>query len=51
MLATPLAFVNRQIIIERTAALRLPAVYQWPEMAEEVASSLMVQASSRFFGS
>jgi putative tryptophan/tyrosine transport system substrate-binding protein len=35
VLATPLAFVNRQIIIERTGALRLPTVYQWPEIAEE----------------
>ena len=35
VLATPLVFVNRQIIIERTGALRLPAVYQWPEIAED----------------
>jgi putative ABC transport system substrate-binding protein len=35
VLATPLIFVNRQIIIERTGALRLPAVYQWPEIAED----------------
>ena len=35
VLSSPLLFANRQIIIERTAALRLPAVYQWPEMAEE----------------
>jgi putative ABC transport system substrate-binding protein len=26
---------NHQIIMERVAALRLPAVYQWPELAEE----------------
>jgi putative ABC transport system substrate-binding protein len=35
VLATPLFFVNRKKIIERTAKLRLPAIYQWPEMAEE----------------
>jgi ABC-type uncharacterized transport system substrate-binding protein len=35
VLATPLAFVNRQSMIERTGALRLPAVYQWPEIAED----------------
>ena len=33
VLATPLFFNNTQIIFERTAALRLPAIYQWPEMA------------------
>jgi putative tryptophan/tyrosine transport system substrate-binding protein len=27
--------LNRRIIIERTAELRLPAIYQWPETAEE----------------
>jgi putative ABC transport system substrate-binding protein len=26
---------NRWLIAERVAALRLPAIYQWPEMAEE----------------
>jgi putative ABC transport system substrate-binding protein len=35
VLSSPLLFANRRIIIERTAALRLPAVYQWPETAEE----------------
>jgi putative ABC transport system substrate-binding protein len=35
VLATPLLFNNRRIIFERVAALRLPAIYQWPEMAEE----------------
>jgi ABC-type uncharacterized transport system substrate-binding protein len=35
VLATPLLFNNRQIIMERVAALRLPAMYQWPETAEE----------------
>ena len=35
VLASPLLFANRRVIIERAAALRLPAMYQWPEMAEE----------------
>ncbi|SRR6266851_8352882 len=35
VLATSLFSSNRQIIFERTAALRLPAIYQWPEMAEQ----------------
>ena len=35
VLATPLLFSNRRVIFERAAALRLPAIYQWPEMAEE----------------
>jgi len=30
-----LLFANRRLIIERAAALRLPAIYEWPEMAEE----------------
>jgi putative ABC transport system substrate-binding protein len=35
VLASPLLFANRRLIIERAAALRLPAVYEWPELAEE----------------
>jgi putative ABC transport system substrate-binding protein len=35
VLATPLFFNNRQIIFERTAALGLPAIYQWPEIARD----------------
>jgi putative tryptophan/tyrosine transport system substrate-binding protein len=35
VLATPLLFSSRRIIFERVAALRLPGMYQWPEMAEE----------------
>jgi putative ABC transport system substrate-binding protein len=35
VLATPLLFNNRRIIFERVMALRLPAIYQWPEMAED----------------
>ena len=46
VLASPLLFGNRQVIIERTAALRLPAMYQWPEVAEQGASSGTARASS-----
>ena len=35
VLASPMLFDNRRLIIERAAALRLPAIYQWPEEAEQ----------------
>jgi putative tryptophan/tyrosine transport system substrate-binding protein len=35
VLASPLFFVNRKQIIDQTAKLRLPAIYQWPEIANE----------------
>jgi putative ABC transport system substrate-binding protein len=35
VLGSALLFGNRQVIFERTAALRLPAIYQWPENAHE----------------
>jgi putative ABC transport system substrate-binding protein len=35
VLASPMLFGNRQLIIDRVAALHLPAIYQWPEIAEE----------------
>ena len=35
VLASALLSANRQIIMDRAAALHLPAIYQWPEMAEE----------------
>jgi putative tryptophan/tyrosine transport system substrate-binding protein len=35
VLSSPLLFANRRMIIERTAALHLPAIYQWPEMGNE----------------
>jgi ABC-type uncharacterized transport system substrate-binding protein len=35
VLASPILFANRRPIIDRVAGLRLPAIYQWPEMAEE----------------
>ena len=35
VLTSPDLNANRRIILDRTAALRLPAMYQWPETAEE----------------
>lgn len=33
VLASALLFFNRKIVLERNAALRFPAIYQWPDMA------------------
>jgi putative tryptophan/tyrosine transport system substrate-binding protein len=35
VLSSPLLFAYRQLIMDRVAALRIAAIYQWPEMAEE----------------
>jgi putative tryptophan/tyrosine transport system substrate-binding protein len=35
VLASPLLFAARQVIMERATALHLPAMYQWPEVAEQ----------------
>jgi putative tryptophan/tyrosine transport system substrate-binding protein len=35
VLASPVLFGNRQIIMQHVAALRLPAIYQFPEVAED----------------
>ena len=35
VLASPMLWGNRKLIMERVAVLRLPAIYQSPEMAEE----------------
>lgn len=35
VLASVVLFINRQIIFERTAALGLPAIYQWPEYVDD----------------
>jgi putative ABC transport system substrate-binding protein len=35
VLASALLYNSRAFIFDRVAALRLPAVYQWPEMAEQ----------------
>lgn len=34
-LATPLYSVNSAVVFERVAALRLPSIYQWPDMGED----------------
>jgi putative ABC transport system substrate-binding protein len=34
-LLSPFFYGNRQIVMQRVAALRLPAIYQFPEEAEE----------------
>jgi putative tryptophan/tyrosine transport system substrate-binding protein len=35
VLSSPMLYGSRQIIMQRVAALRLPAIYQFPEIAEE----------------
>ena len=35
VLSSPLLYGNRQLIMDRVAALRLPAIYPWAEEAEE----------------
>jgi putative ABC transport system substrate-binding protein len=35
VLSSPMLHSSRRIIIKRAAELRLPAIYQWPETAEE----------------
>jgi putative ABC transport system substrate-binding protein len=35
VLASPMLHSNLQLILERVAVLRLPAMFQWPEIAEE----------------
>jgi putative ABC transport system substrate-binding protein len=35
VLASPMLQANHQLIMERVATLRWPAMYQWPELAEE----------------
>jgi putative ABC transport system substrate-binding protein len=34
VLASPMLFANRQLIMDRAVALRLLAIYEWPELAE-----------------
>jgi putative ABC transport system substrate-binding protein len=34
-LASPMQLISRGLIFDRMMALRLPAIYQWPDMAEE----------------
>jgi putative ABC transport system substrate-binding protein len=35
VLESPFLYGNRQLVLDRVAALRLPAIYRWPEDAEE----------------
>jgi putative ABC transport system substrate-binding protein len=35
VLASPMLDVNHQLIMDRAAVLRLPAMFQWPEVGEE----------------
>jgi putative ABC transport system substrate-binding protein len=35
VLASPLLYANRRLVFDRATALMMPAIYQWPEMAEE----------------
>jgi putative tryptophan/tyrosine transport system substrate-binding protein len=35
VMASPLFSINRRLVIERAAALGLPAIYEWAEIAEE----------------
>ncbi len=35
VLASPMLHANHRVIIDRVAMLRLPAIYQWPETAEQ----------------
>jgi putative tryptophan/tyrosine transport system substrate-binding protein len=35
VLSGPMFSFNRRIVIEKAAAIRLPAIYEWPDMAED----------------
>jgi len=35
VLSSPMLTLNRRVIFDRAAELRLPAIYQWPETADE----------------
>ena len=35
VLASPMLFLNRRTIIDRAVEVKLPAIFQWPETAEE----------------
>ena len=45
VLASPISSLQRQLIIERTAVLRLPAMYHRPETVEEGGLAAMAHAS------
>ena len=50
VLASPILHGNRHSIIMRTTALRLPAIYQWPETAREGGLLAYGPRLSEFFG-
>jgi ABC-type uncharacterized transport system substrate-binding protein len=50
VLASPILHGNRHSIIMRTAALRLPAIYQWPETAREGGLLAYGPRFSEFYG-
>jgi putative ABC transport system substrate-binding protein len=35
ILASPVFYANRHLIMDRVVVMRLPTIYEWPEMAEE----------------
>ncbi|MEQ1612116.1 MAG: ABC transporter substrate-binding protein [Hyphomicrobiaceae bacterium] len=49
VLASPLFSARRGVIFERTAALGLPAIYQWPEMAQEGGLAAYGPSSSKLY--
>jgi putative tryptophan/tyrosine transport system substrate-binding protein len=49
ILSSPLFYTNRQLIMDRVAALRLPTIYEWPETAEEGGSAACGPRLSQLF--
>ena len=47
VLASPVLFGNRQIILQQVALLGLPAIYQWPRRQKKAVSPDMVRGSFR----
>jgi putative tryptophan/tyrosine transport system substrate-binding protein len=35
VLSSPILYFGRQLIMDRVAAIRMPAIYEWSELAEE----------------
>jgi putative ABC transport system substrate-binding protein len=51
VLSAPLLYGNRQLIMDRVAALRLPAIYPWAEKLRRAAFSLTARISFKFIAS
>ena len=49
VLSSPMLHLNRRVIIERAAELRLPAIYQWPERLKKAGCWPMVRVSLESF--